>query len=196
MSALSPGAAGGAAPRAPHVPANRFLESVLAAFKAIRANKMRAILTALGIMIGVMNVVAMVALISGINTSVMDLFRTMGTNTFTVMKMPAGNVNYEQYLEYIKRPDFTYRDAEVVEEFCPAVEAVSPQTFVLRKVKRGSESTKNIAIMGVTPEYQYVSDSAVGDGRFFAWPESDRRRQVATTSSFPTRRSTRSSVSG
>ncbi|MCK4916259.1 MAG: ABC transporter permease, partial [Candidatus Eisenbacteria sp.] len=174
MSALSPGAAGRAAPRAAHVPANRFLESVLAAFKAIRANKMRAILTALGIMIGVMNVVAMVALISGINTSVMDLFRTMGTNTFTVMKMPAGNVNYEQYLEYIKRPDFTYRDAEAVEEICPAVEAISPQTFVLRKVKRGSESTKNIAIMGVTPEYQYVSDSAVGDGRFFAWPESDR----------------------
>lgn len=179
MSALSPGDAGRPAHRAAHVPANRFLESVLAAFKAIRANKMRAILTALGIMIGVMNVVAMVALISGINTSVMDLFRTMGTNTFTVMKMPAGNVNYEQYLEYIKRPDFTYRDAEAVEEICPAVEAISPQTFVLRKVKRGSESTKNIAIMGVTPEYQYVSDSAVGDGRFFAWPESDRRRQVA-----------------
>ena len=80
------------------VPSNRFLESVLAAFKAIRANKVRATLTALGIMIGVMNVVAMVALISGINESVLDLFRSMGTNTFTVTKMPAGNVNYEQYL--------------------------------------------------------------------------------------------------
>ncbi|MBN2565698.1 MAG: ABC transporter permease [Candidatus Eisenbacteria bacterium] len=160
------------------VPSNRLLESVLAAFKAIRANKVRAILTALGIMIGVMNVVAMVALISGINASVLDLFRSMGTNTFTVTKMPASNVNYEQYLEYIRRPDFTYADAEAVEGLCPAVEAVSPQAFVLRKVKRGPESTRSIGVMGVTPEYQYVSDSAVGDGRFFAWPEADRRRQV------------------
>jgi putative ABC transport system permease protein len=32
--------------------------------------------------------------------------------------------------------------------------------------------------MGVTPEYEYVADSNVGDGRFFAWPESDRKRQV------------------
>jgi putative ABC transport system permease protein len=161
------------------VPSNRILESVLAALKAIRANKVRAILTALGIMIGVMNVVAMVALISGINASVLDLFRSMGTNTFTVTKMPAGNINYEQYLEYIRRPDFSYDDAEALAELCPAVEAVSPQTFVLRKIKRGSESTRSIAIMGVTPEYQYVSDSDVGDGRFFAWPEADRRRQVA-----------------
>jgi putative ABC transport system permease protein len=160
------------------VPSNRFLESIIAAFKAIRANKVRAILTALGIMIGVMNVVAMVALISGINESVLDLFRTMGTNTFTVTKMPAGNVNYEQYLEYIRRPDFNYDDAEAVATLCPDVEAVSPQTFVLRKIKRGSESTQSLAVMGVTPEYQYVADSEVGDGRFFAWPEADRKRQV------------------
>jgi putative ABC transport system permease protein len=161
------------------VPSNRLLESVLAAFKAIRANKVRSMLTALGIMIGVMNVVAMVALISGINESVLDLFRSMGTNTFTVSKMPATNVTYEQFLEYIRRPDFTYADAEAVARFCPAVEAVSPQSFVQRKVRRGAESTGTIGIMGVTPEYQYVSDSAVGDGRFFAWPEADRRRQVA-----------------
>jgi putative ABC transport system permease protein len=176
--AMSPrGDAAGQA-RVSGVPSNRFLESIIAAFKAIRANKVRAILTALGIMIGVMNVVAMVALISGINESVLDLFRTMGTNTFTVTKMPAGNVNYEQYLEYIRRPDFSYDDAEAVAELCPDVEAVSPQTFVLRKIKRGSESTQSLAVMGVTPEYQYVADSDVGDGRFFAWPEADRKRQV------------------
>lgn len=160
------------------VPSNRLLESVLAAFRAIRANKVRSALTALGIMIGVMNVVAMVALISGINESVLDIFRTMGTNTFTVTKMPAANVNYEQYLEYLRRPDFDYSDARAVKELCPAVEAVSPQAFVVRKVKRGSETTQSIPVMGATPEHQYVTDSDVADGRFFAWPEADRRRQV------------------
>jgi len=178
VKAMSPGGDASGRGRTAGVPSNRFLESVIAAFKAIRANKVRAILTALGIMIGVMNVVAMVALISGINESVLDLFRSMGTNTFTVTKMPAGNVNYEQYLEYIRRPDFSYDDADAVAELCPDVEAVSPQTFVLRKIKRGSESTRSIAVMGVTPEYQYVADSDVGDGRFFAWPEADRKRQV------------------
>jgi putative ABC transport system permease protein len=157
---------------------NRFLESVLAAFAAIRANKVRAFLTSLGILIGVMNVVAMVSLISGVNRSVLDLFRSMGTNTFVVTKMPAGNVNYEQYLEYARRPDFTYRDARAIEETCPSVAAISPQTFVFKKVKHGSESTREIIVMGVTPEYEYISDGDVADGRFFAWPESERRRQV------------------
>jgi putative ABC transport system permease protein len=175
---MSPGGDAAGRGRVSGVPSNRLLESIIAAFKAIRANKVRAILTALGIMIGVMNVVAMVALISGINESVLDLFRSMGTNTFTVTKMPAGNVNYEQYLEYVRRPDFNYDDAEAVAQLCPDVEAVSPQTFVMRKLKRGSESTRSVPVMGVTPEYQYVSDSDVGDGRFFAWPEADRKRQV------------------
>ncbi len=161
------------------VPSNRFLESVLAAFVAIRANKVRAMLTALGILIGVMNVVAMVSLISGVNASVMDIFSQMGTNTFTVTKLPVSNVDYSQYIEYMKRPDFTYRDAEAIERLCPAVVAVSPQSIVTKKVRRGGESTREIPIVGVTPEFQYVTDSGVGEGRFFAWPESDRRKQVA-----------------
>jgi putative ABC transport system permease protein len=171
--------AGGSLSRPTGVPANRLLESILAAFAAIRANKMRALLTSLGIMIGVMNVVAMVALISGVNRSVMDVFRQMGTNTFTVTKMPVGNVNYMQMLEYLKRPDFTFGDAEAIGESCPAVLAVSPQSIVQKKVRRGSESTRALYIVGVTPEFQFISDSEVADGRFFAWPEADRRRQVA-----------------
>lgn len=157
---------------------NRFLESVIEAFRAIGANRTRSLLTSLGILIGVMNVVAMVSLISGVNESILDLFRSMGTNSFTVTKMPAGNTSYADYLEFRKRPDFTYEDAEAIAAQCPAVVAVSPQTFVFKKLHYGSESTNDIVVMGVTPEFQYVSDSELADGRFFAWPEADRKRQV------------------
>lgn len=161
------------------VPSNRVAESVLAAFAAIRANRVRSFLTALGIMIGVMNVVAMVSLISGVNASVMDVFKQMGTNTFTVTKMPVGNVDYSQFLEYLRRPDFTSRDADAIERLCPSVIAVSPQSIVAKKIRYEGESTREIYIVGVTPEFQYVTDSDVGDGRFFAWPESERKKQVA-----------------
>jgi putative ABC transport system permease protein len=161
------------------LPTSSFLESVVSALKTIRANRMRSLLTSLGILIGVMNVVGMVGIISGVNRSVADLFSSMGTNSFVVTKMPAGNFNYAEYLEFMRRPDFTYADAEAIAEQCPAVVAVSPQAIVLRKIKRGSRSTKAIGVLGVTPEYQYVSDTDLGDGRFFAWPESDRKRQVA-----------------
>jgi len=165
------------------IPTNRFWETVLTAFAAIRANRMRSFLTSLGILIGVMNVVTMVSLISGVNESVLRIFKSFGANSFIVSKFPAGNVNYEQYLEYIRREDFTSRDADAVAAACPSVEAVSPQAILSRKVRRGSESTKEIMIVGATPDYQYISDSAVGDGRFFAWPESDRRRQVVVLGS-------------
>lgn len=167
---------GGRKPRG--VATNRFLESILAAMASIRANKVRAILTSLGILIGVMNVVAMASLVAGINQSVVNVFKSLGTNTFMVNKMPAFINDYMEYLEYRKRPDFTREDAEAVHELCPAVAAVSPQSVVARKVRYGSETTRDIGILGTTPEYQYVSDSDIADGRFFAWPESDRRRQV------------------
>jgi putative ABC transport system permease protein len=160
------------------VPSNRFVESVLGAVATIRANKVRSALTALGIMIGVMNVVAMVSIISGVNKSVMDVFRQLGTDTFVVQKFPAANVNFEQYIEYMRRPDFTDEDAQAVSELCPSVLAVSPETVILRKLKRGSETTKDITVLGVTPDLQYISDSKVADGRFFADAEADRRRQV------------------
>jgi putative ABC transport system permease protein len=165
------------------IPTSRFWETVLTAFAAIRANRTRSLLTSLGIMIGVMNVVTMVALISGVNESVMRVFRSLGANSFVVSKFPAANVNYEQYLEFMKREDFTAQDADAVAEACPSVGAVSPQAVLTHKVRRGAESTKEILVLGVTPEYQYISDSGVADGRFFAWPESDRRRQVVVLGS-------------
>jgi putative ABC transport system permease protein len=161
------------------VASSRFLESFRAALGTIRSNRVRSFLTSLGILIGVMNVVAMVSLISGVNSSVMDVFRQLGTNTFIISKMPAANVNYMQYLEYLKRPDFTYEDAEAIQKLCPAVEAVSPEAYVARKIRRGSQSTREITVAGVTPEYQRISDNEIADGRFFAWPEADRRRKVA-----------------
>ena len=165
------------------IPTSRFWETVLTAFAAIRANRTSSLLTSLGIMIGVMNVVTMVALISGVNESVMRVFRSLGANSFVVSKFPAANVNYEQYLEFMKREDFTAQDADAVAEACPSVGAVSPQAVLTHKVLRGAESTKEILVLGVTPEYQYISDSGVADGRFFAWPESDRRRQVVVLGS-------------
>ncbi|MBD3368146.1 MAG: FtsX-like permease family protein [Candidatus Eisenbacteria bacterium] len=168
----------GAAHREPRSGVDRMRENVIAAGKAIWANRMRSLLTSVGILIGVMNVVAMVGLISGVNESVLDVFRQLGTNTFIVQKFPAANVNWEQYLEYSRRPDFTMADAEAILETCPAVEAISPQSIVSQKVRYRNVSTREIAIMGATPEQQYISDSEVGDGRFFARPEAERRRQV------------------
>ncbi len=156
----------------------RTRENVIAAGKAIWANRMRSLLTSVGILIGVMNVVAMVGLISGVNESVLDVFRQLGTNTFIVQKFPAANVSWEQYLEYSRRPDFTMEDAEAILEGCPAVEAISPQSVVMKKIRYRSLTTNEVAVMGATPEQQYISDSEVGDGRFFAWPEAERRRQV------------------
>ena len=164
--------------RGPLTGVDRVRENIIAAGKAIWGNKTRSLLTSIGILIGVMNVVAMVGLISGVNESVMDVFRQLGTNTFIVMKMPAGNVDWEQYLEYSRRPDFTMADADAIHEICPAVLAVSPQSVVSQRIRYRNETTREIIIVGATPEQQYISDSAVGDGRFFAWPESERRRQV------------------
>jgi len=167
------------ADRARGVSTNRFLESVLAAFSTIKSNRIRSFLTSLGILIGVMNVVAMVSIVTGINESVLNIFRSMGTNSFIVTKFPTRNVSYAEYLDFMRRPDLTADDAEAIAEICPSVAAASPQSFTFRKIRFRSETTREMPIVGVTPDYQYIADAAVEDGRFFVWPESDRRRSVA-----------------
>ncbi|MGH8370367.1 MAG: ABC transporter permease, partial [Gammaproteobacteria bacterium] len=61
-----------------------FTESLRSAFQAIRANALRSFLTMLGIVIGVMAVIAVVSLIQGFSNSVTSEFNSMGANTLTI----------------------------------------------------------------------------------------------------------------
>jgi len=66
-------------------------ESMVMAFRSLIANKMRSVLTTLGIVIGVMTVVGLISVILGLNNYVANLLSSMGSNTFFVQKPVKSN---------------------------------------------------------------------------------------------------------
>ena len=104
-------------------------------FLAIRANKLRSILTTLGIIIGVMAVIAIVSLVNGMNNLFKGELLDMGTDVFAVQKMDAIITSNEQFREMNKRQDFKLQDIDGQLDACPSVLHISPTVYTVKKVK-------------------------------------------------------------
>src|SRR3954463_7087213 len=91
---------------------NEFTESVRIALTQIRANKMRSVLTALGVIIGIVAVTLMGTAIRGIDTGFQNSLAMLGDDVVYVQKWPWGGV--EDWWNYANRPNIKPRDAEAL----------------------------------------------------------------------------------
>src|SRR5207247_1615443 len=95
-----------------------FSEAFAIAVASLRANKLRSLLTVLGILIGVSSVVAVVSITEGLDRYVSDRVLELGTRSFTVQKMPDVITSRAQWLEAQRRKDLTLADLEAVRHAC------------------------------------------------------------------------------
>ena len=150
-----------------------FFEILRVAMDAIRANKMRSVLTMLGIVIGVGAVITMVALGEGAKRAVEQQIASLGTNVLTIR--PGQGM-----FRGVRGGDarLTVEDAEAVERGAPALIATAPEMRGTLQVQFG-RTNANIRIMGTTPNYAEVNNYEIELGRFFDDRESEGRRRVA-----------------
>ena len=92
-------------------------ELVRASLESIRAHKLRSFLTLLGIIIGVTTVVAVASVISGLNAYVRDKVIQLSPDVFVVTKFGV-ITSRDEFLDAIKRPDFTTRDYQKLARRC------------------------------------------------------------------------------
>src|SRR5213082_173838 len=78
-------------------------EAIRIALQSLWANKLRTVLTLLGVVIGVASVIAVVTLVNGANVYVATKINRVGAGVFTISKSPATITNYSEYLNYGKR---------------------------------------------------------------------------------------------
>ncbi|MBW7934932.1 MAG: ABC transporter permease [Gemmatimonadaceae bacterium] len=101
-----------------------FLEAVRLALATIRVQKLKSFFTLLGVMIGVMFLIAVVSIVQGMSNYVEDDFigRLLGANTFTVRRFPwfGNNTTEEEWREWQRRPRFYYSDVLAMREMLPA----------------------------------------------------------------------------
>jgi putative ABC transport system permease protein len=163
-----------------------FIDVVRVAFEQIRANLLRSFFTLLGIIVSVAFLVAVVAVIQGMNAYVRENIASsvIGTNAFQVRRTPLqlGFFDDEQWRRVQRRPRITRKDAERVAaalEDADAVALVSGWPTPQADVVHNDRTVGDVLIWGVTPPYQVVQDYRFDAGRPLSEIDVRERRYVA-----------------
>jgi putative ABC transport system permease protein len=161
-------------------------EALFLAIEAIRTSKLRSFFTLLGIIVSVGFLVAVVAIIQGMNSYVRDNLRgaMIGTNSFQVRRSPIamGNLDDSTVREINKRPIVSQEDAGVVRRALVDAEAVSLQSgwpTPFADISYRNRTVGSVLIFGVTPDYQVVQDYRIAYGDPLTDPDVADRRLVA-----------------
>jgi putative ABC transport system permease protein len=151
-----------------------FLENLLLALKAIWSNKMRSMLTTLGIVIGVAAVIAVVSLVDGFSRVIRNELQGLGATSIIVQPhRPPGKEG-----DKLARVELTWDDGQALIRVCSLVDTATPIIQQGGSVKY-KDTAAPLAIIGVQPVFQDVRNYYVGEGRFFGSLDERERLKVA-----------------
>jgi putative ABC transport system permease protein len=152
-------------------------EGVKIAFEALKAYKLRSILTTLGIVIGVTTVITIVALIQGLNKAFTSEISALGTDTLYISKWP-WMMNGDDWLKFRNRPNVTIQEAEEVKAVATMVRAVAPALQTRRTIKYGDKSLERVSIVGTSEDYSVTANASPAEGRFITDSDVHHHRAV------------------
>ncbi len=142
----------------------RLKESIHIARRSLMGNKMRSLLTMLGVIIGVGAVIIMISSGRGAKADISDRIKSLGSNVLAIR--PGSQSFGMRRFGRGSRRTLKYDDAELLNEKGEHIAYVAPQVSNRAQVKYGNKND-NIDIIGTTPEYQRVQNSHVEKGSFF-----------------------------
>jgi putative ABC transport system permease protein len=161
-----------------------FGETVMVALQAIRANKLRSVLTALGIVIGVAAVITMVSLGSGAQKSIQDRIQALGTNLLSIF--PGRSFMRGVAVSFDTRANLTIDDATALAQGTTTLKAVVPELSRNQQVQYGNQNN-NVRILGTTANYADVNNFTLMAGKMFTQGQDEGRQRVAVLgASIPT----------
>ncbi len=153
-------------------------EIVRVALEALRANKLRSLLTMLGIIIGVGAVITMIALGSGAQKAVQDRIQALGP---TLLSIYPGQ-SFMRGVASDQRVSVTMDDDTALANNARYVTDVVPELSRSLQVQKGSQNI-NVNVVGTTPNYAPVRNYTVTAGRMFSAGDDAARRRVAVLGS-------------
>jgi len=142
-------------------------QAIKISFKNITMNKLRAVLTMLGIIIGVAAVIALTSLGMGASQSVSEEVSSLGSTTVSVSL--SGNSSDEEVVTYDELMSF---------EDLSEVEAVAPTVSTSSTLKNGTTSSEGVTVTGINNSYEDVNDITVRSGRSIMDIDLDNRNKV------------------
>lgn len=151
-------------------------EGLLIAFRAIRSNKMRSVLTTLGIVIGIVSVTLMGTAIEGLDRKFEESFSKIGATVLYVQKIPW--FTGDEWWTLRNRKDITLEQARLLRRELPPEVIVSPVAGTGGDVKYREKMVESMVIVGADENYYQIGGAAPDVGRFLTAEEVDGGRPV------------------
>ena len=154
-------------------------EAIRIALQSLWANKLRSVLTLLGVVIGVGAVIAVVTFVSGINDYVAKKIFNLGADVFIASKMSQVETNVERYLRSEKRKNLDMEDYEAVRQACRHCDYVGALMTGTGRVKHNEQSIEDTTVQGLTPSLAIILDTDLTSGRMVNETDVENHLQVA-----------------
>ncbi len=143
----------------------QWTESIRIALQSLWANKLRTVLTLLGMVIGVASVITVITLVNGANHYVATKISGHGSDVLTIGKRPEIIFDYDSYVKYNRRKDVTREQFEALRDSCRRCLLTGAELNTSGKVVYGTHSSTGSSVQGQTPAVQTMTDQVITAGR-------------------------------
>ncbi len=154
-----------------------FFEAVKLALQQIRVQKLKSFFTLLGVMIGVMFLIAVVSIVTGMSKYVEEDFmgRMLGANTFTVRRFPwfGNNTTEEQWQEWQRRPRVYHRDVAMMRSSLPSGTNYAVESQDMLWATSIYSRPRQVEAHAVEGDYFTIKKYDLSSGRIFTEQEAD-----------------------
>ena len=154
-------------------------ESFIFAFQAIIVNKVRTLLSLLGITIGIFSVISVLTIFDSMEIAIRTSINQLGDNVLFVQKWPWAGGNDYPWWKYMKRPEPKLVDMKEIQRRSQAAESAAFMFGVQRTIKYKANAIEDVSIQAVSNDYDRVMPLDLKEGRYFTSAESQGGSNVA-----------------
>ncbi len=164
---------------------SRFYENLMMALDTLRGNKLRSFLTIFGVVVGVITVMLISSIISGINVAVEKQVESFGTRSIFLYKFNIGFTTGRRSREERMRKPLTVEDSNAIKNL-PSIETSVPFLDVSNNywgskilvTGRNGKSSSSVQLQGTLPDIEKTTSEVLMQGRWFSQSESDEKANV------------------
>jgi putative ABC transport system permease protein len=147
-------------------------------FSALRAHKLRASLTMLGLTMGVATLIVVMTIVQGANLYVEQKIANLGTNVFQIARTPFAVTDFNIVIKALKNRKIEIDDMQAIAERCNECAEVGATASTTIRARYSNKEVTDVNLSGNTPSMADIDTRTVERGRYFTESESDHRANV------------------
>lgn len=145
---------------------------------ALGSHKLRAVLTVLGLTMGVATLITVITIVQGANVYVETKIANLGADVFQISRMPFAVTDYQLVLKALKNKRIEMDDYAALQQLCPECVVTGASGSMSSRARLGDEELTDVNIQGQTPSMAEIDTRTIEAGRYFGEIEDSHSARV------------------